>query len=458
MTVEQTELVVAEQPQQLITIEPKKYVELVFEPFAKQFEEAKNSVRETAYDIATTAGMNSAIKHRALFRDIRIASEKARKLRKAPILEIGKLLDSRQGEIEATLLPLETLFDEEIKAEEARKEAIKAEAARVEAERQAKIQAAIDAIKAIVLTLVGKSSAEIDQAQIALDFRDITAEEFDKRAGDAMKAKADTLAKLAEMYDSAVAREEEAEQAAAQAEADRVERERVAAEQRAEGERLAALARQVEEQAAAARAAQAELDRQAQAAREEADRKANEQRAEQDRIAAEARAAEQRVLDEQAAALRAQQEAADAARRAEEAAAAETLRALEEQAEAARRTQAERERAENVAARMASEPTGGTWSVVGGAVVSDQPIPGLFGGGHDDVEYYGGHLIAESIYRPADAHLLAASKAMFEALQAAEHALGSIVRDGQPVFETTLTKVREAIDAARVPEAEAAVV
>jgi hypothetical protein len=86
-----TQLTVAEQPQQLITIEPAKYVELVFEPFAKRLSDAKTLAAAAEFDVTTTAGMAVAVKHRATFREIRVASEKARKERKAPILEIGKL-------------------------------------------------------------------------------------------------------------------------------------------------------------------------------------------------------------------------------------------------------------------------------------------------------------------------------------------------------------------------------
>jgi hypothetical protein len=121
--VESTELAVTEKPQQLLTIEPKQYVALVFEPFSKRLNDAKALANDVILDVTTTAGMAVAVKHRATFRDIRVGSEKARKERKAPILEIGKLLDSRQKEIEAEIEPFETRFDDAIKEEEQRKEA-----------------------------------------------------------------------------------------------------------------------------------------------------------------------------------------------------------------------------------------------------------------------------------------------------------------------------------------------
>lgn len=63
--------------------------------------------------------------------------------------------------------------------------------------------------------------------------------------------------------------------------------------------------------------------------------------------------------------------------------------------------------------------TGGTWSVgkTGGAVVSTDVIPGLpdYRTGHSDVDYYGGYLIAESIWNPADARVMAAAPDLFDA-------------------------------------------
>lgn len=58
--------------------------------------------------------------------------------------------------------------------------------------------------------------------------------------------------------------------------------------------------------------------------------------------------------------------------------------------------------------------TKGPWRVGrAGAVVADHPVPGMSGSG--DIEYYGGHLIAESVTKE-NAPVLAASPELFDAL------------------------------------------
>ncbi|MCH4572223.1 hypothetical protein ACOTDT_17000 [Achromobacter xylosoxidans] len=75
---------------------------------------------------------------------------------------------------------------------------------------------------------------------------------------------------------------------------------------------------------------------------------------------------------------------------------------------------------------MTTNHTPGNWTVgkTGGTVVSDQPLPNYStNGGHDHVDYYGGHLIAESIWRAEDARLIAAAPELLEALEWALRAM-----------------------------------
>jgi hypothetical protein len=345
-----TELTVAEQPQQLITIEPTKYVELVFEPFAKRLANAKTLAEAAEFDVTTTAGMAVAVKHRATFREIRVASEKARKERKAPILEIGKLLDSRQKEIEAEIEPFESRFDAAIKAEEKRKDDEKIAKALAESARITAIRQSIEGLRAYATSAVGRSSMQIAAMVETIEEVEISLETHQEFAGEAELAKIATIQKLGEMLSAQVAHE--AEQARIAAERDALDRQR------------AELAEQ-ERQAAAARAEQESKDR-AERERIEAEQRAAQEaaaaamRAEQEAHEARMRA-QQEELDRQQAEIAAERqrqadEAARVEREKQAAIAAEAARvAAEEQrkreeAEAAARAEAERIQAEKDAA------------------------------------------------------------------------------------------------------------
>src|SRR5438128_1765541 len=103
----------------LLTLNPEQYVAAVFAPFRERLDAAKTAAAAvTVIDVSTSEGMKVAIRHRATFRELRVEAEKARQDRKKPILDIGRLLDSRAKELEAEITPLEDRFDAKIKAEE----------------------------------------------------------------------------------------------------------------------------------------------------------------------------------------------------------------------------------------------------------------------------------------------------------------------------------------------------
>lgn len=321
-----TALAVTEQPQQLITIEPEKYVALVFEPFSKRLADAKAAVATVEFDVTTTAGMATAIKHRATFREIRVESEKARKVRKAPILEIGKLLDSRQKELEADIEPFESRFDSVIKAEEARKEAEKAAKAAAEKARVDAIRAKIERIKDALVSVIGKSAKETQETIDKVFSLDISLDEYAELTGEAQMVRAGVVNKLEQMHEEAATRE---------AEAARIEQERAEAARRQaeESARLARERAELEQQ----RKEQAERERVAAAARAEEERKA--------RVAREAEEAEARRL-------RQIEEDKLAAQRAEIAAAQAEI---DRQRAEAERVERERQEAIAAAAKLESD-------------------------------------------------------------------------------------------------------
>ena len=95
--------------------------------------------------------------------------------------------------------------------------------------------------------------------------------------------------------------------------------------------------------------------------------------------------------------------------------------------------------------RMREQHTPGPWrrGKIGGCVVADHPVPEI--GGSDAVDYYGGHLIAESI-APQNVPLIAAAPELLDAL---ESAVGAMEALGHPPGYGALAKARAAIATAK---------
>ena len=87
--------------------------------------ELRKQYGNVVYDVTTTAGMNDAKVARAAIREPRYEIERIRKAAKAPILALGKKLDTEAARITSELEKLERPIDGAIKAEEDRKEAEK---------------------------------------------------------------------------------------------------------------------------------------------------------------------------------------------------------------------------------------------------------------------------------------------------------------------------------------------
>jgi len=373
-----TAVTVVEQSSPLITIEPAKYVALVFEPFAKRLAAAKEAAKSITFDIATTSGMRAAVEQRAVFRDIRVASEKTRKERKAPILEIGKLLDGRQKEIEAEIEPFESRFDSEIKAEEKRKDDEKIAKALAESQRITEIRQKIDTMRNAPARWLNSPSADIGIAADCLSEMVLPLEVYAEYVGEATVER-DAAVKQLRTMQEAMRQHEEAQAELARKQAELAEQERLAGIARAEQEaqdrkeaearaaqkrkeaaaRAAELAEQQaanERAAAAMRAEQAAHEERMAKERAEIKRQQDAIDAEKQRVAdaeaarrREIEAAEQAKRDEAAAAERAKQEAVEAAARAE----ADRIQAAKDAAEAAelaarRAAEEEAERRERV--------------------------------------------------------------------------------------------------------------
>lgn len=294
-----------------------------------------------AFNVATTKGMDEAKKARQEVKGYRTALENKRKEIKAPALERCRLIDDEAKTITAALLEIEEPIDQQIKAEEARKEAEKAAKAEAERQRVAAIRTQIDTIKNHAAFAVGKSADAILKILSGVEGFEI-GEDFQEFKPEAEQAKAETLDKIKALHEAQV--QHESEQA------------RIAAE-RAELTRLRAEAEAREREAAAARAEQERKDREARAEQERKDREAREavEREQAAKLAAE-RAAHEAELrkqrEAQEAELKAQREAqakadaeARAAREAEEKRlAAERAEIARQQAEAKTKADAEAEK------------------------------------------------------------------------------------------------------------------
>jgi hypothetical protein len=323
------------------------------------------------------------------------ARDDANAFSKAVISEENRLIEIVEPE-EKRLLGLRDAWDE---AREAEKRA-KLEA---EQRRVAAIREHIDDIRAIAVRMVSCASYVIAAEIEDLEALGITLDRFAELTGEAEAVRGATLDKLRELHAAAVAQEAEQKRLAAEREALERQRAELAEQQRQE-----------------ARAEQERIDRERREA-EEAARRAQQEREDEARRAAIA-AEEQRLAAERAEMARRQEEldrAEREQREREEAAAREAAEAAAQ----AERDRVARERAENRAAMLAPGHTGGTWSIgkTGGCIVTTAEIAGCPGSGHNDAEYYGGNLICESVYRPADAHLIAAAPALLAALQAMVH-------------------------------------
>jgi hypothetical protein len=280
----------------LLTIDPVTYVTAVYAGHHTALALAIAAI-PAEIDVTTPAGYKLATTHRATFKGIRTGANATRQQRKAPILEIGKLIDSHYKALEAEVTPYEARFDALIKDEDARKEAIKAEKARIEAERIDAIKFRIDAFGLVALDCIGKSAEHIQGAIETVTAVEIDAS-FEEFTTTAASAKQSALEKLDLALTSA--KEAEAEQARAKAERDEFERQRK--QQAADAAALAAERKRLaDERAEQERKAKIQRDAESAAIAEER-RKLGAARVEQERAAktqADALAAQQAEIKRQ---------------------------------------------------------------------------------------------------------------------------------------------------------------
>lgn len=260
-----------------------------------------------SYDLATVKGDKEARSDRLRCVSLRANVEKLRKSLKAPALEFGRLIDSEAKRITDAVESLESPIDSAIKADEARREDERQAKARAEAARLAGLR---DVVAAALGKWVERSKTEgISAARIAAGIEmmeDLSPQPEWREVNDFWQsAKAQTLATMRGLHDSAQRRED-----AARLDAQRIEQERQAAIQRQQAEGLAKQRAELEAQAQALRDEAARMQR----AREQEAARIAAQQAESERLEALAvakRAALQKMEDAGAAILAAAPKVAD---------------------------------------------------------------------------------------------------------------------------------------------------
>lgn len=252
------------------------------------------------YEVSTTKGMEEAKAARLAIRAPRYEIENVRKAAKAPLLELGKKLDSEAKRITAELQKIEDPIHQQIANEEERKERERQEKIAAELKRVTDIHASIELLRGNPTLTVNSGSVAIQASinQLAAMPVDESFMEYTQQAKDARAA---GLFRLGELLIAAQTNEAERAELARlreeQARRDKEDRERLAEE-----ERVAKVARD------AAAAEQADANRKEREATEAANRAERERQAAEDKRLREER--EQLARDQEA--LRAAQAAAAA--------------------------------------------------------------------------------------------------------------------------------------------------
>lgn len=201
--------------------------------------------RAVAYDVATTKGMDAAKKARLDLRENgRYAVQRAEKAVKDEVNDLKRVIATKVESLIAIVQPVEDHVHGQITAQEEKLAAEKAERERVEAERKQGHEDRIAMLRGYVAKAAGLSSARIANGILAVEAIVIDPAAWEEYAERAEIAKIATLTELLRMRDTAKA----AEDAAAAAEAQRIEQARVAAEQAAEAKRLADAAAELQRQ------------------------------------------------------------------------------------------------------------------------------------------------------------------------------------------------------------------
>lgn len=255
-----------------------------FDKVAAGIADLRDRYSGVVYDVTTTKGMDEAKAARMAIREPRYEVERVRKAAKAPLLALGKELDTRAQRITSVLLAIEEPIDAQVKAEESRKEAERQAKIDAELQRVARLQSRVAELRGNQSLTAGSGSRLI--AEHLADLEQLVVDErLQEHLQQGQDAKAAGIARLQSLHAAALAHEAEQERI-------RAEREELA-RLRAEDERRQAAERQriaEEKRQADAERAKEDAERRARIAAEEAELAARRAEVERQEREAKARA------------------------------------------------------------------------------------------------------------------------------------------------------------------------
>ena len=171
--------------------------------------ELRARFKDAAFDLTTTAGDTAARQARRELVSLRTGLDKRRKELKLPAVEFGRKIDSEASRLTTEIVALEEPIDQQIKADEQRREEQRLARIRAEEDRQEAHRQRITDITNVAVRAAGMSSSEIAE-KIALVTRITIGDDFEEFSAPAINAKAETLVKLQELQAAAVKSEEQA--------------------------------------------------------------------------------------------------------------------------------------------------------------------------------------------------------------------------------------------------------
>lgn len=300
--------------------------------------ELRSRISKVVYDVTTAVGMEAARKDRRECVKLRTSLDQLRLQLNADDQARIKLRNGRAKELESAIVALETPIDQQITAEEDRKEAEKQARINAEIARINTIRSKISAIGRAPVDAIGSTLPELQSIRASFASAKPAADEYQELLGEAINVWTRAGEQLDRLVDTAERMAaEDARQAAMRAELEELQRKQAIADKEAKDRR--------DREAEAWRLQQESEDLAAKALRDAVDKRAADERA---RVDAETRAAREAQEREEAAA-RAQRERED--QEARERRAREDKEAADERA----RVDAEAKAARDAAARRLAD-------------------------------------------------------------------------------------------------------